>query len=341
LADDESLAGHTLVIGIDGGRMRERRKKPGAKKKGQKRQGYYTPWREPKLFTLYLLDAQGQRVEEFVPLHDATLGNHHQIFAILQQYLVALNLKDVARIVFCADGAPWIWSGVEALCQQMGWSDEMVYQVLDYPHAQQNLQEIIDLLPAKTSGKSKLERQWKTLLWQGDIQGLRQEICRRLKGPKKKQGLKKWQSYFAPNEKRMCYETFKEKHIPQGSGCVESAIRRVINLRLKSAGSFWTAEILTMHHPVFGPDTVRHLLIPSRLFQRRPELATKQLGQGPDVYQKSLARRKPTLTVRRQPSPRHQKMEMGMITHIPGPGLQYPHQPDLPAHKTLIPGQLL
>jgi hypothetical protein len=31
--------------------------------------------------------------------------------------------------------------------------------------------------------------------------------------------------------------------VPCGSGCVESAIRRVINLRLKAPGTFWTPEM--------------------------------------------------------------------------------------------------
>jgi hypothetical protein len=36
---------------------------------------------------------------------------------------------------------------------------------------------------------------------------------------------------------------FKQAHIPFGSGCVESAIRRVINLRLNAPGSFWTRQM--------------------------------------------------------------------------------------------------
>jgi hypothetical protein len=56
LTGDEALKGFTLVIGIDGGRLREREKKRGRKKAGQKRQGYHTEWKEPKLFTIYLLD---------------------------------------------------------------------------------------------------------------------------------------------------------------------------------------------------------------------------------------------------------------------------------------------
>ena len=64
LSGTEQLEGRTLVIGIDGGRLRERRAKRGRKKKGQKRQGYHTDWKEPKLFTLYVLDQQGNVVKE-------------------------------------------------------------------------------------------------------------------------------------------------------------------------------------------------------------------------------------------------------------------------------------
>jgi hypothetical protein len=38
----------------------------------------------------------------------------------------------------------------------------------------------------------------------------------------------------------MQYEGFEQQGLPCGSGRVESAIRRVINLRLKAPGTFWT-----------------------------------------------------------------------------------------------------
>jgi len=41
----------------------------------------------------------------------------------------------------------------------------------------------------------------------------------------------------------MQYQTFERQGIPCGSGSVESAIRRVINLRLKAPGTFWTIEM--------------------------------------------------------------------------------------------------
>lgn len=239
----ETLRGLTPIIGIDGGRMRERRAKRGRKPKGQKRQGYHSEWKEPKLFTLYAVDAEGKVVKEFDPLHDATLGDHEALFALLERYLDALDLDEVSRVVFCGDGAPWIWGGVEALLGRGGLASARVYQVLDYTHAKQNLHHILDLLP-KRLRTTELEQRWKTLLWQGEIAELGQEITQTFPSKSRRQrALRKWESYFVANADRMQYQAFEAQGLPCGSGCVESAIRRVINLRLKAPGTFWTPDM--------------------------------------------------------------------------------------------------
>jgi hypothetical protein len=243
LSGTEALNGRTLVIGIDGGRLRERRKKRGRKKAGQKRQGYHTDWKEPKLFTSYLVDEQGQVVKDFAPLQDATLEDHEGLFAVLDEYLQALDLTPLDNVVFCGDGAPWIWSGVEALCERYEWPRENVHQVLDYTHAKQNLQELVELLPARLKDAGAVAKRWKDLLWKGDLQGLYDSLRQVLTGRKKTRALKKWRDYFQRNAQRMQYERFREANLPCGSGCVESAIRRVINLRLKAPGTFWTRRM--------------------------------------------------------------------------------------------------
>jgi hypothetical protein len=232
--DAERLKGQTLVIGIDGGRLRERINKGGNKKAGQKRQGFYTDWKEPKLFTIYLQNAKGEIVRQFAPLHDATMGNHEEMFVLLTQYLQALDLSGLERMVFCGDGAPWLWSGVEALIETLNLTIP-IYQVLDYTHAKQNLAQISDLLPLE----HRNDKKWQDLLWQGNIEALGREILQIFSGKNYAAALNKWCNYFVTNQKRMQYTYFKLINIPCGSGCVESAIRRVINLRLKSPGSFW------------------------------------------------------------------------------------------------------
>jgi hypothetical protein len=237
----EHMPGHTLVIGVDGGRVRERRPKRGKKKPGQTRQGYHTDWREPKLLTVYLQDAQGKLVKSFAPIHDATLGNDDAVFALLETYLRELDLVSVERIVFTGDGAPGIWTQVEHLISRLDLCAQRVFQVIDYTHATQNLYEIVALAGSKH--RQRLFRKWKSLLFQGDIDGLGKAIRKVFCGTKLKQGLKKWKRYFQKNAQRMQYESFWEQCLPCGSGHVESAIRRVINLRLKAPGTFWTRDM--------------------------------------------------------------------------------------------------
>ena len=56
-----------------------------------------------------------------------------------------------------------------------------------------------------------------------------------------KAALKKLNDYFGDHSKFQ-YHTFSEQGLPTGSGTVESAIRRVINLRIKGTGLFWKKE---------------------------------------------------------------------------------------------------
>jgi len=53
--------------------------------------------------------------------------------------------------------------------------------------------------------------------------------------------------YFLRNQNRMNYHAIEEEGLPIGSGAIESAIRRVINLRLKGPAIYWhvgTAEAM-------------------------------------------------------------------------------------------------
>src|SRR5690606_17900020 len=60
-----------------------------------------------------------------------------------------------------------------------------------------------------------------------------------LRKGKKKAFTKKFTNYFKDNEKRMQYKSEQAANRPVGSGHVESAIRRIVNMRIKAPGSFW------------------------------------------------------------------------------------------------------
>jgi hypothetical protein len=48
--------------------------------------------------------------------------------------------------------------------------------------------------------------------------------------------------YFEERRAFMRYDEFLARGIPRGSGAVESAVRRVVNLRLKGPSIFWRAR---------------------------------------------------------------------------------------------------
>lgn len=139
------------------------------------------------------------------------------------------------------DGAPWIWLRAEELFNDY-FQEKPTFQILDYTHAKQALNEILDLLPKKLQKRGKLIDSFRQRLWEGNIEGIGEMIKINFKGKGRAKALNKWKNYFLKNKDRMQYSQFKTNRLPQGSGSVESAIRRVINLRLKSSGSFWKKE---------------------------------------------------------------------------------------------------
>ena len=75
-------------------------------------------------------------------------------------------------------------------------------------------------------------------MFKGDIQKLYNLLVHQGDRGSKRE-LKKWfTSYFLGNARRMRYQERKETH-PSGSGQIESAIRSVFNLKIKSPSTFW------------------------------------------------------------------------------------------------------
>jgi hypothetical protein len=243
LSDTDCVDGKTVLVCIDGGRLRERRTKRGRKPEGQKRQGYHAEWKEPIQFVIQTVDEDGTISKEHLPLYDATMGDVDAAFDLLETYLRELDVSKAGRVVFCCDGARSYWKRTGPLAEKLGIS--VHYEVIDYTHAKQNLHEIIDKLPKRLPSKEKkrITKIWKNLLWEGKLSDLRKEIVKHIGYPKKrKEALTKLNNYFTKNRSRMQYADFRSLRIPTGSGSVESAIRRVINLRLKSPGTFWKPE---------------------------------------------------------------------------------------------------
>jgi hypothetical protein len=235
--------GRVVLVCIDGGRLRERKTKRGRRAAGLKRQGYHTDWREPTQIVIQFFNADGSKCDDVLPIYDATMGDIDQVFSLIEKYLRQLDITKAENVVFCADGARRYWTRIDPLAKKLGIA--VHFEVIDYTHAKQNLAPIIEKLPKSMASRQieKIRQQWHDLLWKGDLHEIRGQIMQLITShTKRKQALTKFKNYFLDNYHRMQYAGFRYFNVTTGSGCVESAIRRVINLRLKSPGIFWKRE---------------------------------------------------------------------------------------------------
>lgn len=239
-----TLTGKRVALAVDGGRCNLR----WTTYKGRKRKsgwpGYKTEWKEPKLLIIYVLDEAGRKVTRTdIPLvADGTLVGLEQFMKILEMHLHQLGIAQAESIVLLGDGAKWIWHNVPDLLSQLGCQPEQITQILDNCHATQHLYKLGEALFGPTAGKA-WAKQWAKKLKAGKATALVNEINYLLnKKIAKDQETAQTESIFFLNhlEKgRLDYAYFKEQKLPIGSGVVESLIRQVVNLRLKSSGKAW------------------------------------------------------------------------------------------------------
>lgn len=245
-SSDGFLSGKRVVVGIDGGRVRTRVSPRRGRRRANGHRGYTTPWREPKLLVIHIVNENGKVDHEFRPIYDGTLENADAIFEVLAGYLKALGVNQARQLIFVADGAKWIWKRTSKVAERLGVPAERVIDVVDWYHAVEVLWEIVKLPKSWTT---KQRRSWvqkaKNLLFEGNISKLTEKIKPLTQKRQTKDTEDQTQKendhidYFVRNVNRMQYKSFKSNNVPLGSGCVESAVRRVINMRMKNNGTFW------------------------------------------------------------------------------------------------------
>ncbi len=243
LNDDSSspLENQRVLISVDGGRLRQRKNKRGPIPKGKKQHGFHTDWIEPKLFAIYIIDEAGNVVKKIPPFIDGTTGKLNSFLTLFEHYLIQLGIEKASEVVLLGDGAPWIWKRLPKLIKEIGGNSLQVTEIIDWTHAEQNLRKAFALLPKKKAEELKYKN-FKDLLFSGDISKIVSEVKTLFKMRASSKIMKKLKSYFISNRNRMQYKNNLLIKLPIGSGVIESAIRRVINLRLKSPGSFWKLD---------------------------------------------------------------------------------------------------
>lgn len=259
----EELAGKRVSVQIDGGRMKIRGEMspkllladsadadglltsdaPGRSKKTPQRT-FAADWREPKLMTIFVHDEQGKMLKETKATIDGTLLGPDAIAEIVAMHLHRLGAAAARSVTFVADGAPWIWDRIDRIVELAGLSNVQVYQVLDCCHAVHHVSQALASLGLDREQRNPLYRQYRSQLrngqWQQVIDGLNE-----LQNKEKPiAALETEISYLRRHGEagRLSYVRYRQIGIPCGSGAIESGIRRVINMRLKSNAMFWKSN---------------------------------------------------------------------------------------------------
>ena len=236
------LRGCRVVAAIDGGRIRTRVELGGRPNADTGHHRFDAAWREPKLFSIYVVDADGNILDKFRPVYDGTMENCDGAFARLAGYLKSMGAHEAKALVLLGDGARWIWDAIDTLVEAVGIPKDRVVQIVDWYHAVEVLGEVADARknwdPAARDAWLKKAR---THLHAGDIAGL-MDIFDEIAVGRRATAINKHRDYFLRNAHRMTYDKFRAEKVPIGSGSVESAIRRIVNMRMKGNGTFWLLE---------------------------------------------------------------------------------------------------
>lgn len=236
---------------IDGGRTKirktKRRQKGRGKTKTQKRR-YQTDWREPKQIIVFEMDDQGRMKKGTKPIIDGTFQGPDEIMEVLAMRLHQVGAAQAEVVAFRSDGAPWIWERLEWVIKRLGLKKSQVSCGLDWCHAVHHVSLALEALEPLVSAaeRPRLFKKLRKWLKNGRWQKVTHELVRlAIEADAPDDGPVWTEIDFLERHGdagRLAYARFRRRKLPVGSGAIESAIRRVINLRMKGNSVFWKEE---------------------------------------------------------------------------------------------------
>jgi hypothetical protein len=262
------LHGKRVTVQIDGGRTKIRgalrpvtpqkektdeeglviENAPGRSKKRPART-YDAEWREPKLVTIFEHDEQGRMVKGSQATLEGTFLGPDALAELVAMHLHRLGAAGALSVTFASDGAPWIWDRIGKIVSLAKLDQVQIHEVLDCCHAAHHISLALAAYGLCEKERMPLYRQHRTLLrngqWRRVVEELSDLAADDLDNEQMQTEIAYLQKHGAAG--RLSYAHYRKVGLPLGSGGIESGIRRVINLRLKSNGMFWgepQAEIM-------------------------------------------------------------------------------------------------
>jgi hypothetical protein len=153
------------------------------------------------------------------------------------------NFQAAAHGALLGDGSAWIWK------LHAKWFSSLT-AIVDFVHALTYLYVTATVLASSVTERWQWYVTWMTLLWQGRVREVIEDMEARLQclepfpGEGKlpptdpREALRRTLTYLKNNEPRMNYAQYRKQGLPVSSSMVESLIKE-INYRVKGTEKFW------------------------------------------------------------------------------------------------------
>jgi hypothetical protein len=143
---------------------------------------------------------------------------------------------ELRAVVVLGDGAKWIWEHIASL-----FGAERT-EIVDWYHASEHLWTVAKALHGDdTPETTTWARMTIDRLWHGGPTPLLAHFAAAQPCTTTAAAvLQRERAYFTSNAARMQYPTFRQQHLPVGSGAVEASAKHLVQQRMKRAGSRWS-----------------------------------------------------------------------------------------------------
>ena len=126
--------------------------------------------------------------------------------------------------------------------RQVGLAAQQTHRILDWCHAVHHVSLALEQLNLSDEARARIYHRLRNHLRGGRVQRVLEELRERAAGKHCKNPVWREIEYLNKHAPHMAYKELRDSGLPMGSGAIESAIRRVVNLRLKGNGITWLEE---------------------------------------------------------------------------------------------------
>jgi hypothetical protein len=171
----------------------------------------------------------------------ATMRDCHEFGKMVAAEAFRRNFQAAGHAALLGDGSAWIWN-VHAK-----WFSGLT-AIVDFVHALTYLYVTATVLASNVTERWQWYVAWLTLLWQGRVREVIEDMEDRLRCLEPHDGqlpptdpreaLRRTLTYLKNNETRMNYVEYRKQGLPVSSSMVESLIKE-INYRVKGTEKFW------------------------------------------------------------------------------------------------------